>query len=316
VNILISGASGFVGRSLVPALLQQNYRVVLPLKSAYRFNDAVGVRFQALIDRRDVEDLQVADLVPLCAGVDAVVHLMGQAHTRSGSDTDYERVNYQLTLRLAEAARQAQVKRFIFLSSIRAQSGVSCAHILTEANEPMPTDAYGLSKLRAEQALAAMSDLNVTALRSVLIYGAFAKGSVGTLYQLMQLGIPLPFDGLQAKRSYVAIDRLIDAVLFALERPKPLQGPYIVSDPDPLTLSEFVHVLAKYPLDTQRLLQEEEKWMPCHARTFYLPEVLFNGLVKLIMPKLWERIMCPFVASAQKLRQAGWNDQTRINTDS
>ena len=313
MKILVTGASGFVGRSLVPALLKQRHDVVLPLKSNYRFNDAIGARFESMIDRRSVEDLQAEDFTPLCAGVDAVVHLAGLAHTRSSSAVDYERVNYQLTLRLAEAARQAQVKRFIFLSSIRAQSGVSCPNLLTELYEPMPTDAYGLSKLRAEQALAAIPDLAVTALRPVLVYGAFAKGSVGTLYRLIQQGIPLPFDGLQAKRSYIGMDRLIDAILFVVECNKPLQGPYIVCDPDPLTLSEFVHVLAGYPPGPQRLLQGEEGWVRCHARTFYVPQMLFNGALKTIMPMLWERLMCPMVASAEKLRQAGWQGQAITN---
>jgi nucleoside-diphosphate-sugar epimerase len=314
MKILVTGASGFVGRSLVPALLKHRHDVILPLKSTYRINDAIGARFQHMIDRRVVEDLQTEDFVPLFAGVDAVLHLAGLAHTRSGSAVDYERVNHLLTLRLAEAARQAQVKRFIFLSSIRAQSGVSCSHLLTEHNEPMPTDAYGLSKLRAEQALAAIPDLAVTALRPVLVYGAFAKGSVGTLNRLLRHGIPLPFDGLKAKRSYVSMCRLVDAILFVLECSNSLQGSYIVSDPDPLTLSEFLHVIAGYPLGPPRLLQEEEGWVPCHARTFFVPEMVFNSALKHCMPILWERLMCPMVASAEKLRQAGWQYQAITNS--
>ncbi len=88
--------------------------------------------------------------------VDAVVHSAGLAHAMSGApEDDYRTLNTQATARLAEAAAKARVRRFVFLSSIRAQTGPSAPSPVTEADEPRPTDPYGRSKREAELALAA-----------------------------------------------------------------------------------------------------------------------------------------------------------------
>src|SRR6266700_4029892 len=139
MRILVTGASGFVGRALVEDLAAQGHRV----RAAMR---------------------QPAD-------INAVVHLAGIAHITSGIAEDlYDRVNRAATAALAAAAARDRIERLVFVSSIRAQSGPACDHPLTEADTPHPVDAYGRSKLAAEDAIR-VAQLPFTILRPALIYG-------------------------------------------------------------------------------------------------------------------------------------------------
>jgi hypothetical protein len=114
-------------------------------------------------------------------GVDAVIHSAGLAHRMSGvPEDDYRVLNTEATIGLARAARRAGAKRFVFLSSIRAQCGPTSDTVLTEAVEPRPTDAYGKSKLAAERGLAEL-DLDWVSLRAVLVYGPGVKGNMAQL---------------------------------------------------------------------------------------------------------------------------------------
>ena len=174
------------------------------------------------------------------AGVDAVIHSAGIAHAMSGvPEDDYRLLNTEATIRLAQAAQRAGARRFVFLSSIRAQCGPVEDDVHTESLEPQPVDAYGRSKLAAEQGLAAL-DLDWVALRPVLVYGPGVKGNMAELIRLARSRLPLPFGGLTARRSLLSLDNLVEAVDCVLTAPAPLRRPLVVADPEPLTLPEMV----------------------------------------------------------------------------
>ena len=137
-----------------------------------------------------------ASIGPGCsAGIDAVVHLAGIAHAGPGvAEERYDRVNHRATAALAVAAHDAGVSRFVFVSSIRAQTGPAAERVVSERDTPRPTDAYGRSKLAAERAVAA-SGVPFTILRPVLVYGPGVKGNLRALMRLAALPIPLPFGG-------------------------------------------------------------------------------------------------------------------------
>jgi UDP-glucose 4-epimerase len=177
------------------------------------------------------------------AGVDAVIHSAGIAHAMSGvPEDDYRVLNTEATLRLARAARRAGVKRFVFLSSIRAQSGPTADVVLTEALPPQPTDAYGRSKLAAEQGLAEL-DQDWVALRLTLVYGPGVKGNMADLVRLARSPYPLPFGRLTAKRSLLALDNLASAIETVLALPERMQRALIVADAKPLSIAEMVSIL-------------------------------------------------------------------------
>jgi UDP-glucose 4-epimerase len=279
-RILLTGASGFVGRALVPALLARGFQLRLPLRNGAAFPD-----LPAGSETVSITDLETADWPAMMDGVYAVIHLAAIAHIGpSVSDDAYERINHQASVALGRAASASGfVHRFIFMSSIRAQTGASSDVPLHVGLPPQPTDAYGRSKLAAEQDLAALPDLAVTSLRPVVIYGEGVKGNVATLLKLARTGLPLPIGGLKAKRSYLALDRLVETVIAALESDTPVSGPQIVADPDAMTLAEFLDHL----LDLEATRTGDPRIKP---RIWNVPEWLLRMIIKPVMPDVWGKL--------------------------
>jgi UDP-glucose 4-epimerase len=232
----LTGATGFIGQHLLRELPKRGYRlrVLLRRPTSTPLASASAV----------IGDLARAqNMSEALAGVDAVIHSAGIAHAMSGlPEDDYRLLNTEATIRLAHAAQRAGAKRFVFLSSIRAQCGAVAADVQTEASEPAPTDAYGRSKLAAEQGLAAL-DLDWVALRPVLVYGPGVKGNMAKLMRVARSRLPLPFGSLSARRSLLSLDNLMEAVDCALKAPAPLRRPLIVADAEALTLAQMVAAL-------------------------------------------------------------------------
>jgi len=177
------------------------------------------------------------------AGVDAVIHSAGLAETMSGQpEDDYRVINTDATIALARAAQRARVKRFVFLSSIRAQSGPTASGIVTEDAEPRPSDAYGRSKLAAEQGLAE-ANIDWVALRLALTYGPGVEGNMAKLIRVARSPYPLPFGMLKGRRSLLSLANLIEAVDTVLRAPAPLRRPLLVADPDPVTIADMIVAL-------------------------------------------------------------------------
>ena len=170
--IALTGATGFIGQHLLHELPKRGYR----LRVLLRRPTAVPLESASAV----VGDLaRPQNMTAALADVDAVIHSAGIAQAMSGiPEDDYRTFNTEATIALARAARRAGVRRFVFLSSIRAQSGPSADHVLTEDATAQPTDAYGRSKLAAEQGLAELA-LDWVALRLVLVYGAGVHGQHG-----------------------------------------------------------------------------------------------------------------------------------------
>jgi nucleoside-diphosphate-sugar epimerase len=236
--IALTGATGFIGNFLLRELSRRGYRlrVLLRRPTSMPLESASAV----------VGDLaRPQNMAAALADVDAVIHSAGIAHAMSGvPEDDYRVLNTEATLRLARAAQRAGVKRFIFLSSIRAQSGPSADGVLTEALPPQPTDAYGRSKLAAEQGLAQL-DVDWVALRLTLVYGPGVKGNMAELVRLARTPYPLPFGRLTAKRSLLALDNLASAIETVLALPERMQRALIVADAEPLSIPEMISLLRR-----------------------------------------------------------------------
>ena len=170
------------------------------------------------------------------ADVDAVIHSAGIAHAMSGiPENDYRLLNTEATVRLARAAQRAGVRRFVFLSSIRAQMRPGRPGRSTEAMEPRPDRRLWRSKLAAEQELAQL-ELDWAALRLTLVYGPGVKGNMAELVRFACSPYPLPLAALRAKRSLLALENLAAADRDgALRAARLARASLIVADPEPLT---------------------------------------------------------------------------------
>ncbi|MBF9233253.1 NAD-dependent epimerase/dehydratase family protein [Microvirga alba] len=288
--IALTGATGFIGRHLLSELPKRGYRVRVLLRRPSEVPP--GASSAVIGDIASPQNMSAA-----LRDVDAVIHSAGLAHAMSGRpEDDYRAINTQGTIALAQGAERAGVKRFVFLSSIRAQSGPTAAIVLTEDQEPCPTDAYGRSKLEAEQGLSALS-IDWAALRPVLVYGPGVKGNMAALLALAQSRWPLPLGGLKAERSLLSLDNLAAAVDTVLKAQGPLRRPFIVADPEPVTVPQIVAAL-------RAGLGRSPGLIP-------VPSLFLKGAAALTgRTEAYERLAGSLVASPKALNQLGWEPVT------
>lgn len=257
--VALTGATGFIGQYLLRELPKRGYRlrVLLRRPTMLPAGQASAV----------IGDLaRPYNMAEALAEVDAVIHTAGLASTMSGvPEDDYRLFNTEATVSFAKAAQRARVRRFVFLSSIRAQSGPTCEGALTEDREPKPTDAYGRSKLAAEQGLAA-TDLDWVALRLALVYGPGVVGNMARLIKLARSRYPLPLAGIKSQHSLLGLDNLVEAVDKVLAAKAPLKRPLIVADPKPLTIGAMIAAM-RTGLGRQPAL-------------FYVPKPLLKGALR------------------------------------
>ena len=284
--IALTGATGFIGQCLLRDLPKRGYR----LRVLLRRPSAVPMECASAV----VGDLaRPQNMAAALADADAVIHSAGVAHAMSGlPEDDYRVLNTEATIALARAAQRAGVKRFIFLSSIRAQSGPTAEHVLTEDLAAQPTEAYGRSKLAAEQGLTEL-DLDWVALRLVLVYGAGVKGNMADLVRFARAPYPLPLGALRGRRSLLALDNLVAAIDTVLAAPGRLRRPFLVADPAALTIPEMITAL-------RRGLNRSPGLIPVP------PSLLEMGLRAAGRTEIYDRLAGSLVADPAALLRLGW----------
>jgi nucleoside-diphosphate-sugar epimerase len=200
MRVAVTGASGFIGRSLCAVLGAAGHEVVATARGTTDLGDA-----------------------------EAVVHLAAIAH-RHASAQDLHQINVALTRKVGEAAA-ARGAGLVFLSSIKVHGEFSKAPF-TERSPIAPSDPYAVSKARAEDALRAIPGLRLAVLRPPLVYGPGVKANFLALMRAIARGLPLPLASVANRRSLVYLDNLVDAILCCLGR----EGSFLVSDgPAPST---------------------------------------------------------------------------------
>ncbi len=239
-RVLVTGATGFVGRPLCRLLAEHG----LPLRAALR-SPAAGSLTPAAQSVVTGEIGPESDWSGALEGIDSVVHLAARVHRlREDQPGACRLVNTLGTLRLAEQAVRAGVRRFVFLSSVKA---VGESGHLTPETPPSPADAYGRSKWEAELGLRDIADrtgLEVVILRPPLVYGPGVRANFLRLLRLVDRGIPLPLASVHNRRSLLFVGNLADAVLACLEHPAAAGRTFCLADGEPLSTPGLIRRLA------------------------------------------------------------------------
>jgi UDP-N-acetyl-alpha-D-quinovosamine dehydrogenase len=241
-EVLVTGATGFIGSALVESLLRRGEAV----RALGRRAAADG---PAALRRVVVPDLRShSDWRPLLDGVAAVVHLAGAAHLPRGADRSvFESSNAVATERLAAAAARAGVRRFVFVSSAKVNGERSGGRPLSEDAPVDPQDGYARSKLDAERRLLAVarsSSLETVILRPPLVYGPGVKANFLALLRLVDKGVPLPIAGIRNRRSLVYVGNLTSAIAACLAHPAAAGETFFVADEESVSTPELALALA------------------------------------------------------------------------
>lgn len=290
--LALTGATGFIGQHLLSELPRRGHR----LRVLLRHPSSVPMQCASAV----IGDLaRPRNMSAALEGVDAVIHSAGFTQGMSGiPEDDYRVLNTEATINLARAARRAGAKRFIFLSSIRAQSGPTADTVLTEADDPNPTDAYGRSKLAAERGLKDL-DVDWVSLRAALVYGPGARGNIAQLMRLARSPFPLPLRSLDARRSLLALENLSAAIETVLKAPGTLRRPFIAADAGALTVAEMIAAM-RNGLGRQR-------------RVFPMSPVLLEFVLRLMgQGEIYRRMSGSLVADPSALIALGWTP--RVST--
>lgn len=243
-RVLVTGATGFVGRALCTSLLADNYFV---RGAVWRDEQLTTSNLPA-----SVESVYVDSLGPntnwsmALAEIDIVIHLAARVHIMDDYSVDplmeFRRVNTEGTVKLAQDAVTAGVKRMIFVSSIKV-NGEETDIPYAEDSPNHPTDPYGFSKWEAEQALREIESntgIEVVILRPTLVYGPGVKANFLNMLRAVKRGLPLPFSSIVNQRSLIYIGNLVDALVICTIHSKAAGQTYLLSDGEDVSTPELI----------------------------------------------------------------------------
>ena len=241
MKVLVTGANGFIGDSVCRHLAATGHNVIAGLRSERPNPGWMETLVYGNLETRHY-------FFPALEGIDAIVHLAARVHImrEGGADVEaaHQLVNTEITKKIAAQAAEAGVQKFVFLSSVKANGENTQTEPFSEKNDPAPKDAYGRSKLAAEQALQRISEntkLACTSLRVPLVYGPGVKANFGALLHSCGLPIPLPLGGItHNRRSLLFIGNLTDAIRTVLEDPSDRPESYLLSDGENLSTADLV----------------------------------------------------------------------------
>jgi UDP-glucose 4-epimerase len=287
--VLVTGASGFLGRHLVRFLDNNGLTIRAAARKPADISSSPAV---AAVEMPDL--MHEPDWQPLLTGVETVIHLAGIAH-RTASDEEHDRGNHRAVRSLSEAARQCGVQHLVFVSSIAAQTGPSSNVVLDETSAPAPTTAYGRAKLAAEEAVRA-SGVPFTILRPVVVHGEDAKGNYATVAKVARMPLPLPFGALTNRRSMLSIDNFNAAILTTITIPAARNEIFVVADPRPVTIGDVVSDI--------RARMNRAPWL------LPVPPALLEAALRIAgKHPLWEHLNGSMIVDSAKLQAIGWCPQ-------
>ncbi len=272
INVLVTGASGFIGSSLLSCL---------SIKEGIRVSGAFRHQFSNIPP--GIQTFQVGDLgdntnwKPALNNIGVVVHTAARVHVLNDAASDplieFRKVNVEGTLNLARQALVAGVKRFIFISSIKVNGeSTTPGELYTADDQPNPVDPYGFSKWESEIGLCRLvkeSGLEVVIIRPPLVYGPGVKANFRRMMRWLDKGVPLPLGNIQNRRSLVALDNLVDLILTCVEHPAAANQIFLAGDGEDLSTTELLKRIGD-------VLGKPARLLPCPSRLLTLIATLLG----------------------------------------
>lgn len=254
-KICVTGANGFIGKSLCETLAQMNRSVEGLVRT---LDSSLNLKNFKYISVGDISKKNWKDKLD---SYSCIIHCAGKAHRMKKKDKldSYLSINTKSTKNLAEQAAKAGVKRFIFLSTVKVNGEntntiknnnnkkIKNKSIFSHNDKPYPQDAYAISKFEAEKILweiSAKTGLEVVILRLPLVYGKGVKGNLKNLIKFLSFGIPLPFSLVNNKRSLIGIDNLVDIIIRCIDHPSVTGKTFLISDGEDLSTSDLFRYMA------------------------------------------------------------------------
>lgn len=296
LRMAVTGASGFIGHTLVQHLARQGHAVLALSRTPVK---AQGVTAAAVTNYDDV-----AELTALFRGCDVVIHLAALAHRQPASLGDAKSAalafagNVRSTRAVAEACLAAGVQRLVLMSSIGVNGPHSTIAPFTETTSPQPVEPYALSKLQAEQTmqhlLAGQTALDYVIIRPPLVYGPNAPGNFGQLLRAVARGLWLPLGRAQALRSFVGLGNLLDFITLCAQHQAARNQLYLIADGDDVSTADFIRHIAQASGRPARLL--------------HVPLPLLRAAAKLLgRADAVDKLTVPLQIDCRKAReQLGW----------
>lgn len=257
-KVLLTGSTGFIGKKFLQYNKETFNIISLSIRGESYKNSDFG-------------------------GIDVVVHLAGKAHDMNcKDDKEYFDVNYEKTKSLAELVKKAKVPHFIYASTVKVY-GHEQRIGLNEQSECFPEDAYGKSKLQAENFLLSLVDesFKVAIIRPPLVYGRQVKGNMARLIEICRKNYYLPFGNMGNKRTIVFVDNLIEMVNAIVNQK--VEGIFIPSD--------------KHPVSTDQLIIMISDAIGAKTKLFAIPKWI-RGVIKTIFPLYYKRLFESFIIDA------------------
>jgi len=303
-NILLTGATGFVGNRLLSMLKEHGHQCRAAIR---RPSSSVDVQTDSVvvgeIDANTGWHKAVQD-------IDVIVHLAARVHVMNEQSdnplVEFRKVNLDGTRSLAQAAVKAGVKRFVYISTIKVNGEATQGKAFTSQDIASPSDPYAIAKWEAEKALQEISQesgLEVVVIRPPLVYGPGVKANFLNLIKLVQKRIPLPLAGIKNKRTLVALDNLADLIMTCCEHPAAAGQVFLAADDESVSTAELISKIAL----------SFNQWSP----VFYFPPALMAWASALLGKQaVWHRLSGSLqVDNSAAKKLLGWQPVTSMDEE-
>jgi len=303
-NILLTGATGFVGNRLLTMLKEKGHQCRAAVR---RPSSSVDVQTDSVV----VGEIDAGtDWTQAVKDIDVIVHLAARVHVMNDQAdnplVEFRKINLEGTRSLAEAAVKAGVKRFVYISTIKVNGEVTKGSPFTSQDAPSPSDPYAIAKWEAEKALQEISretGLEVVVIRPPLVYGPGVKANFLNLIKLVRKRIPLPLAGVNNKRTLVALDNLADLIMSCCEHPDAAGHIFLAGDDESVSTAELITRIAGS--------------FGQRSPVFYFPPALMAWVASLLGKQaVWHRLSGSLqVDNSEAKKIMGWQPVTSMDEE-